>query len=47
VKVHAYLIHYLRKQIPMAWGKGEKQQKLIQRLDKEFVACARCAPVHM
>jgi hypothetical protein len=41
VKVHAYIIHYLRKQIPYTWGRKEKQAKLINRLDKEFVMCAR------
>jgi hypothetical protein len=42
VKVHAYLIHYLRKQVPTVFGKSEKQDKLIANLDREFVACARC-----
>lgn len=41
VKVHAYLIHYLRKQMPWTFGGSEKQHKLIGRLDREFVACAR------
>ena len=41
VKVHAYIIHYLRKQMPYMMGKSEKQSRLIDRLDKEFVACAR------
>jgi hypothetical protein len=40
VKVHAYIIHYLRKQMPYI-GKSEKQRKLIDRLDREFAACAR------
>lgn len=44
VKVHAYLIHYLRKQVPTVFGKSEKQDKLIANLDREFVACARCVP---
>ena len=41
VKVHAYIIHYLRKQLPYTWGKKEKQRRLIDRLDREFVMCAR------
>ena len=41
VKVHAYIIHYLRKQMPLGWGKKEKQDKLINRLDREFADCAR------
>mmetsp|Transcript_10299 Transcript_10299/g.35035 ORF Transcript_10299/g.35035 Transcript_10299/m.35035 type:complete len:238 (+) Transcript_10299:209-922(+) len=41
VKTHAYLVHYLRKQMPYVMGKAEKQAKLIARLDQEFVACAR------
>jgi len=41
VKVHAYIIHYLRKQLPYTWGKREKQHRLIGRLESEFAACAR------
>ncbi len=41
VKVHAYIIHYLRKQLPYTFGKREKQNKLINRLDKELIMCAR------
>jgi EH domain-containing protein 1 len=41
VKVHAYIIHYLRKQLPYTWGKKEKQRRLIARLDSEFLAAAR------
>jgi Domain of unknown function (DUF5600)/Dynamin family len=41
VKVHAYLIHYLRKQLPYTWGKKEKQRRLIGRLEAEFMAAAR------
>jgi hypothetical protein len=43
VKVHAYLIHYLRKQMPklMAWGRREKQQELLANLEQEFADCAR------
>ena len=41
VKVHAYIIHYLRKQLPYTFGKKEKQAKLIAGLDRQFVECAR------
>jgi EH domain-containing protein 1 len=41
VKVHAYIIHYLRKQMPYVLGKSEKQRKLLDRLESEFVACSR------
>ena len=41
VKVHAYIIHYLKKQMPYVIGKSEKQKKLLDRLDREFLACAR------
>ena len=41
VKVHAYIIHYLRKQLPYTFGKREKQRRLIDRLEREFVMCAR------
>lgn len=41
VKVHAYIIHYLRKQLPYTWGKKEKQKRLIGRLESEFTAAAR------
>ena len=41
VKVHAYIIHYLKKQMPYVIGKAEKQKKLLDRLDREFLACAR------
>eukprot|EP01041_Mallomonas_annulata_P007422 gene7422-15164_t len=41
VKVHAYIIHYLKKQMPYVLGKADKQRLLIDRLDKEFLACAR------
>lgn len=41
VKVHAYIIHYLRKQLPYTFGKKEKQARLIERLDRELVMCAR------
>jgi EH domain-containing protein 1 len=41
VKVHAYILHYLRKQMPYVLGKSEKQRRLLDRLDREFVACAR------
>jgi EH domain-containing protein 1 len=41
VKVHAYIIHYLRKQLPYIGGKREKQKRLIGRLESEFIAAAR------
>lgn len=41
VKVHAYVIHYLRKQLPLTWGKKEKQKRLIGRLESEFLGAAR------
>jgi GTPase SAR1 family protein len=41
VKVHAYVIHYLRKQLPYTWGKRDKQRRLIGRLESEFLAAAR------
>ena len=41
VKVHAYIIHYLRKQLPYTWGKREKQKRLIARLESEFAGAAR------
>jgi EH domain-containing protein 1 len=42
VKVHAYIIHYLRKQLPyQPWGRKEKQRKLIRRLESEFLGAAR------
>ena len=41
VKVHSYIIHYLRKQLPYTWGRKEKQRRLVGRLEQEFVAAAR------
>jgi len=41
VKVHAYIIHYLRKQLPYTWGKKEKQKRLVGRLEMEMLAAAR------
>ena len=32
VKVHAYIINYLRKQIPYTFGKREKQKYVQRRL---------------
>jgi hypothetical protein len=40
-QVHAYIIHYLRKQIPYLLGRSDKQKRLLERLESEFVACAR------
>jgi hypothetical protein len=33
-QVHAYIIHYLRKQMPYVLGKSEKQKKLLDRLEE-------------
>lgn len=41
VKVHAYIIHYLRKQMPYMIGRSEKQRQLLDNLEREFVACSR------
>ena len=41
VKVHAYILHYLKKQMPYVIGRSDKQRKLLDRLDREFVNCAR------
>mmetsp|Transcript_45204 Transcript_45204/g.107135 ORF Transcript_45204/g.107135 Transcript_45204/m.107135 type:complete len:522 (+) Transcript_45204:229-1794(+) len=46
VKVHAYVIHYLRKQIAgwatvTVWNKAEKQAALIAGLEREFIMAAR------
>jgi len=41
VKVHAYIIHYLRKQLPYTFGKKEKQARLINQLERELDMCAR------
>jgi EH domain-containing protein 1 len=41
VKVHAYIIHYLRKQMPYMVGKADRQKRLIANLEREFLACAR------
>jgi len=40
VKVHAYIIHYLRKQMPYMYHKKEKQEKLIKRLPQQFKEAA-------
>jgi EH domain-containing protein 2 len=41
VKVHAYLIHFLRKQMPTFMGRGDKQRELIDTLERQIRACAR------
>lgn len=42
VKVHAYMIHYLRKQLPYnPWSRRDKQRRLIGRLESEFLGAAR------
>ena len=33
-QVHAYIIHYLKKQMPYVIGRSEKQKRLVARLDK-------------
>lgn len=40
LKVHCYIIHYLRKQMPFIFGKDEKRRKLIHNLGNEFHAAA-------
>lgn len=42
VKVHAYIIHYLRKQLPYnPWMRRDKHKQLVRRLEHEFTAAAR------
>lgn len=41
LKVHCFLIHYLRKQMPLIFGKDEKRLALIQNLGSQFAACAQ------
>jgi len=43
VKVHAYIIHYLRKQLPSIkrWQSKKKHKKLVDRLETEFLGAAR------
>ncbi|CAB9509936.1 EH domain-containing protein [Seminavis robusta] len=42
VKVHAYIIHYLRKQLPYnPWQRRGKQERLIRRLEQEFKGASR------
>ena len=36
LKIHTLIISHLRKQMPSLMGKKDKQQKLLDRLDKEF-----------
>ena len=40
LKVHCYIIHFLRKQMPY-FRKQEKQRALLERLDNQFSMCAR------
>ena len=40
LKVHCYIIHFLRKQMPY-FRKQEKQRALLDRLDNQFSMCAR------
>jgi len=39
LKVHAYLVHFLRKQMPAFFGKDDKQQKLLADLPRQFALC--------
>eukprot|EP00960_Hanusia_phi_P006333 181631-Hanusia_phi.AAC.1 len=46
VKVHSFIVHYLRKQIAgwatvTVWNKAEKQKDLIDALDRNFVLAAQ------
>ena len=46
VKVHAFIIHYIRKQIAgwatvTVWDKGAKQKDLVDNLDKNLPLCAQ------
>ncbi|KAJ8614105.1 hypothetical protein CTAYLR_004624 [Chrysophaeum taylorii] len=40
LKVHCYLIHYLRKQMPYVFGKDEKRTHILNNLHHLFQACA-------
>ena len=40
LKVHCYLVHYLRKQMPVLFGKDEKRSELLNNLYREFCDCA-------
>lgn len=41
LKVHCYLIHFLRKQMPVIFGKQEKRNQLLAELPAHFAACAQ------
>jgi hypothetical protein len=46
VKVHAFIIHYIRKQIAgwatvTVWDKGAKQKELVEQLEKNFPLIAQ------
>ena len=36
VKIHAYIISHLKREMPTMMGKAKAQQKLIDNLDNEF-----------
>ena len=40
LKVHCFLVHYLRKQMPLLFGKDEKRSLLLNNLHREFADCA-------
>uniref|UniRef100_A0A7S3NN86 Dynamin-type G domain-containing protein n=1 Tax=Aureoumbra lagunensis TaxID=44058 RepID=A0A7S3NN86_9STRA len=40
LKVHCFLIHFLRKQMPYFFAKEDKRRQLMQNLHHEFAACA-------
>lgn len=40
LKVHCYLIHFLRKQMPVLFGKDEKRHQILNNLGQQFLACA-------
>lgn len=41
VKVHAYLLHYLRKKMPKLWGGSAKQELLMEQLPRRYKECSR------
>ncbi|CAL5183966.1 unnamed protein product [Lathyrus oleraceus] len=41
VKIHAYIISHLKKEMPAIMGKAKAQQKLIDNLDSEFAKVQR------
>jgi len=39
LKVHAYLVHFLRRQMPAFFGKGDAQARLLADLPRQFALC--------